>query len=458
MTSKIGLTGLYQPHCSRDDYTSVYMISDEDTGSLFVFVLFPGCYNDVYEIAFLTEYTKIFLIPISLNPAYMSDIYRLVNDLVPIKEMVKVMYPDHFPTTGLNTLFLNSFVRGDSKTSYVYSDNGFISFDWKNDNPINGKHDIYCTFGDKRILLTSQYVDVERIEKFFEEDLVDYVYVPWQSPEYTTENFTNFVTVMSYLSHKPYGGKIIPYGFGNLEAINYAKEFFPDNMPVTVRHLFENERPEEEEICMTWSETYNLPHRPEPPKPHCPLMHPHHHHHHHHCHPAPPPRKGWIPGPPPPMGEPFWQGPAYCPPCPPRPLPWKPPVEGDYENPSVFDIAVAEIIAACPNFESWIQTCELGCEECPLKAYVDAPTEENPESPLNPDTPSEGDSTETGSGETSTDSEIPTDTTVEENPDSTVTNEETKDTGSEVTNEPITEETTPETTENPIETATTLMS
>ena len=115
-------------------------------------------------------------------------------------------------------------------------------------------------------------------------------------------------------------------------------------------------------------------------------------------------------------------------------------------------------MASCPGFESWIQNCELGCEECPLKAYVDVPTEEIPETPIDPGTPSEGDSTETGSGETSTDSEIPTDTPVEENPDSTVTSGETKDTGSEVTDDTAAEETTPETTENPIETATTLMS
>ena len=440
MTSKIGLTGLYQPNCARDDYTSVYMISDEDTGSLFVFILFPGSYHDIYEIAFLTEYTKIFLIPISLNPAYMSDIYRLVNDLTPIKEMVKVMYPDHFPTTGLNTLFLNSFVRGDSKTSYVYSNNGFISFDWKNDNPVNGKHDIYCTFGDKRILLTSQYVDVDRIEGLFEQDLVDYVYVPWHNPEYTTENFTNFITVMSYLSDKPYGCKIIPYGFGNLEAINYCKEFFPDNMPVTVRHIFENERPEEQEICMTWSETYALPHRPEPPKrPHCPLMP-----HHHHRPPAPMHKTGWIPGPPPPVGKPFWQGPECHPHHPHHhPIPPTNTVDSEYQNPSTLDLAISELTAICPGFEEWVNICDIGCENCALKAYMnntsDTPTDvENNENP-----PTDSTEEQTPNQETPTEDVSESEPTV---PDSGTSDEKANDVTP--TEEEITEQ---------IQTATTLM-
>ena len=260
--------------------------------------------------------------------------------------------------------------------------------------------------------------------------------------------------------------------------MQYCREFFPDNMPVTVRHLFENERPQEEEICMTWSETYNLPHRPEPPKPHCPLM-PHHHHHP----PMPVHKTGWIPGPPPPMGKPFWQGPAYP----------KPPhhhhhhhhehtVDKDYQNPSALDIAISEIISVCPGFESWVQTCETGCEECLLKSYVEnstnTPDEENPETPVNPETPTEGDSTETGSEEPPTDSKNPPanddtpDNTEEETPadpvdpnptepDASVTEGGTEDienTESDTTNESNTEDVTPETTEDPIQTATTLMS
>ena len=312
---------------------------------------------------------------------------------------------------------------------------------------------------------------------------MDYVYVPWQSPEYTTENFTNFVTVMSYLSHKPYGGRIIPYGFGNLEAINYCKEFFPDNMPVTVRHLFENERPEVEEIHMTWSETYNLPHRPKPPKPHCPLM-PHHHHHHP---PMPVHKTGWIPGPPPPMGEPFWQGPAYHPPFPHRPRPIKPrPVDNDYENPSVIDIAVSEIMEVCPGFESWVQACDIGCEECPLKSYIEPPTSNPSENdPTNPGTgegdlpgsgaPSDENPNESGNN---TDPEAPTDTepkpgveepskdpsTGEETPpesETPVTGEENGGTESGTSSDARTGEATPGSTEetvDPIETATSLMS
>ena len=412
MTSKVGLTGLYQTPCTRDDYTSVYMIADEDSSSLFVFILFPGCYYDVYEIAYLTEYTKIFLIPISFGPAYVSDIFRLVNDLSPIKEMVKIMYPDSSVVPGSNTLFLNSFVRGDSKTSYVYSEHGFIAFDWKNENPIINVHDIYCTFGDKRILLTSQYVDIDRIKYLFDNDLVDYVYVPWQNPAYSIEHFTNFVTVMSYLSTETYGKKIIPYGFGNIEAMKYCKELFPDNMPVTVRHLFENERPVGgEEIKMTWGESWEEPHHPEPEPPHCPLeCHPPH------CPPMPVKRVGWIPCPPPPMGEPFWQGPAY-------PMPPKcecdccdkkdKTVDNDYENPSALEFAFAELTAICPNFEGWVKDCDKGCDPCPCKEFVNTTEDTSTEEPV-PTAPDESDQPKSDSSESTPSTGEPTDAPTQE--------------------------------------------
>lgn len=261
MRDAMGLIGVYNASNIRSNVSSVYMISDASTSSLFVFVLFPGAYHDVYEIASLTMYQNVFLIPISIYPEYISDLYRLVVELTKIKTRVKIISPDMIvPSikTKLNTIFLNALVKGSTKSTYVYSDNGFISFDW-NDGEGGAApstmiwpesfHDIYCTFGDKRILLTINKVDVDRIKTMLKDDLVDFVYIPWQNPSYTNTMFSSFIDVFNEVAKMDtiYGTqhalKLVIYGFPNDAAIDFASETYSANFPINARALFLSDAP-----------------------------------------------------------------------------------------------------------------------------------------------------------------------------------------------------------------------
>lgn len=277
MRDAMGLIGIYDASKDRDNISSVYMISDSSTASLFVFVLFPGGFHDVYEIASLTMYQNVFIIPISIYPEYISDIYRLVVELTKIKTRVKVISPDMIvPSikTKLNSMFLNSLVKGTTKSTYVYSDNGFIAFDWNDGDgqapsrstwPEN-YHDIYCTFGNTRILLTVNKVDTTRIISLLTQDLVDYVYIPWQNPSYNSTIFSNFIDVFNNVAEvdkergTTYANRLVIYGFPNDAAIELASEEYGNNFPINARSLFLSDAPVSEPWveCVTFGEAVKI--------------------------------------------------------------------------------------------------------------------------------------------------------------------------------------------------------
>lgn len=424
MISKMGLIGLYQSSNLREDISSVYMISDEDTKSLYVFILFPGSYHDVYEIASLTTYVNIFLVPISLDPAYISDVYRLVNELHPIKSIVKVINPRKFTSQNCNTLFLNSFVKGNDKSSFVYSSNGFIAFNWKDDetNYPPRLNDIYCTFGDRRVLLTSTKVDKDRILKLFTDDLLDYVYVPWsRNPEWNSAETDNFLSLIDYDPLKPYMAKIVPYGFSNQTEIDLCEKHFPDNFPVTIRHLFIATTKEDEfETIVTWGEARRTPHVP-PFKFNCC------------CDKNPPP-------PPFPCLKPIQKyqdgavhidsfgnvyaedgkmyislGCGCCQPKPPKPEFW----------PDATDLAIGTIADYCKGFKDFAEKCDIGCENCKIKSYFDVVKSSDSTDDDSTDTSTDDDKNNNETGDT-TDKD---DKTAEGN-DTTTTLSNTNSTGS----------------------------
>ena len=309
MRDAMGLIGIYNASNLRDNISSVYMISDSNTSSLFVFVLFPGAFHDVYEIASLTMYKNIFIVPISIYPEYISDIYRLVIELTKIKTRVKVISPDMLQPSvksKLNSMFLNSLVKGTTKSTYVYSENGFIAFDWNDENGVapssqtwpENFHDIYCTFGSKRVLLTVNKVDIDRIKSLLRQDLVDYVYIPWQNPSYTSAMFATFVDVFDEINEMDkelgteYTNKLVVYGFPNDAAIELASNEYGNNFPINARQLFLSDAPIEDEwlkyitfgeaVCIA-TENYHLTpvycccdhgHHPHPlwPRPYNPMM------------------------------------------------------------------------------------------------------------------------------------------------------------------------------------------
>lgn len=249
MISKAGLIGLFQAPKHREQIAPVYMIADGDTSSLFIFVLFPGAYDDAFEVASQVEYHHIFIIPTSMEAMYISDVYRLSNDLMPIKASVNVIYPTKFPM-HVPPAMENSLLKGSPErtTAFVYQ-NGFIAFDWGIEKPIEepiyhrGFHDIYINFDNRRVLFCPHEVNKERILKLLNDGDVDYVYVPYSKPMFGDDSYLTLVQdedFAPYVDNDEYHDNIIAFGFTSSTEAKLCWENHPNAFPVTFRWLFLN--------------------------------------------------------------------------------------------------------------------------------------------------------------------------------------------------------------------------
>lgn len=243
MITKAGLIGLFQSPKYREQFSPIYMIADGDTSSLFIFVLFPGAYDDAYEIASQTVYHHIFIVPTSMEAMYISDVYRLASDLMRIKQSVNVIYPNKF-AMHVPPAIENSLLRGNasSTTAFVYQ-NGYIAFDWGIEKPIEdpiyhrGFHDIYINFNNRRVLFCPHEVNKDRIINMLENNDVDYVYLPYARPMFGDDSY---ITLIEDEDFKEYADKLIAFGFANSTEAKMCWENHPNAFPVTFRWLFLN--------------------------------------------------------------------------------------------------------------------------------------------------------------------------------------------------------------------------
>lgn len=258
MVSLLGLTGVFQPPKFKGGYTAVPMLSDPPSSSLFAFIMFPGAYDDVYEIASKAKFANIFLVPVSLNAEYVSDVHRLVTDLTPLKKNVKVLFPGRYqiPVNNLNE---NCIIRGGTRDCTITFPEGFVAFDY---NPscdckcckqtplfpfqtqcdtcyINSDeqifHDIYVYYKEKGYLFTSTVVDKQRIKNLLKGNKVDYVYVPYSHGYANQETFLSLAydtTMQVYMKN------LIAYGFRNYEEFLECYKNFRFSTPMTFRSLF----------------------------------------------------------------------------------------------------------------------------------------------------------------------------------------------------------------------------
>lgn len=258
MVSLLALTGVFQPPIIKGGYNAVPMLSDPPSSSLFAFIMFPGVYDDVYEIASKAKFANIFLVPVSLNVEYVSDIHRLVTDLTPLKKTVKVIFPGRYqiPVNNLNE---NCILRGGTRECTITFPEGFITFDYKpacecnccKQTPlfpfqtqcdtcyINSDeqifHDIYVYYKEKGYLFTSTVVNKQRIKNLLKEGKVDYVYVPY-SHGYVNQD--SFLSLAYDSTMQVYMKNLIAYGFRNYEEFLECYKHYRFSTPMTYRSLF----------------------------------------------------------------------------------------------------------------------------------------------------------------------------------------------------------------------------
>ena len=244
MITKSGLIGLYQSPTTREQVSSVYMIADGETSSLFILMLFPGAYLDANEIASLQPYHNIFIVPVSLEGLYLSDAYRLALDLMKTKQHVHILHPKKF-AMHVHPLVRDCLLKGspDNTTAFVYG-NGFIAFNWgineaELDEPIYqiGFYDIYTNFDNKRFLFCPFEVNKSRILELLQNDNVDYVYLPYAKSLFGSDNF---LTVQQDENFAEYKDKIVAFGFRNDAEAALCWEMYPNSFPITIRWMFLN--------------------------------------------------------------------------------------------------------------------------------------------------------------------------------------------------------------------------
>lgn len=235
MSARAGLVGIYQPPTLQTDSNAVYMIADENNDSLIIFILYPGAYNIAYEIASCAWYRNVFIVPVSLDALYVSDVTRLVNDLYKIKNTVKVLFPGEF-SAYVPTPVQKALINSKRKTFYQYK-NGVLAFNYKYKLPRYQPnfYDIYATFKTRRCLFCPFEVKKERIMDFLTDNLVDWVYVPYSDPMFGTDSYATIVTDDAF---KPYLGKFVAMGFFNITQANYCKGRYPFGFPRTIKAEF----------------------------------------------------------------------------------------------------------------------------------------------------------------------------------------------------------------------------
>lgn len=102
-----GYTGLYrQPYANQMTYgDTIYVIMDELQQEANVLMLTPGAYKDAYRLLSMPSIQFVNIFVPSMDVLWISDIFRLVVDLIKIKREVKFYYPEKISVGLVNALF-----------------------------------------------------------------------------------------------------------------------------------------------------------------------------------------------------------------------------------------------------------------------------------------------------------------------------------------------------------------
>ena len=102
-----GYTGLYrQPYANQMTYgDTIYVIMDELQQEANVLMLTPGAYKDAYRLLSMPSIQFVNIFVPSMDVLWISDVFRLVVDLIKIKREVKFYYPEKISVGLVNALF-----------------------------------------------------------------------------------------------------------------------------------------------------------------------------------------------------------------------------------------------------------------------------------------------------------------------------------------------------------------
>lgn len=183
-----GYSGLYrQPYANNATYgDTIFCITNEKHQELDLFLLTPGCYKDAYKMACSPSYQIINIFVPSMDGLFISDVFRLVTDLLKIKKTVKWYYPDKVDFVPTNVLFQVAQMQGNYFSSANISE---VAIEFKRSNTLDQDHrfyDIYICMDDKYVAFM-MYMDAAKLTKemtMSASDAVDFIHMPYNTTFY----------------------------------------------------------------------------------------------------------------------------------------------------------------------------------------------------------------------------------------------------------------------------------
>lgn len=181
-----GYSGLYrQPYANETIYgDTIYAITDDKRQELNLFLLTPGAYKDAFRIASCITYQRINIFVPSMDVLYISDVFRLVTDLLKIKKSVKWYYPEKITTTPTNVLFEMAQMTGNFYVSPVI---GQLTIEFKLSNSKDAGHRFYDIYvcDDTDYIVFCMYMDAEKLTSLMtSSNDYDQVHLPYNSTFY----------------------------------------------------------------------------------------------------------------------------------------------------------------------------------------------------------------------------------------------------------------------------------
>lgn len=210
-----GYLGLFkQPLNNPKLNATFYCITDELKEKLYVIMLTPEAYNDIYSICKNITYKEIYLIPVSIDIMFISSLFNLITALAPIKSKIAWIYPDD--------LQMKSSILFEFKhyKTLKFIDEGYdlqIEFALSNekDRPF---YDIYITAQGKTICFC-QYVTEDKMNDLYDDISINEIHMAYRSTIYGGLTYPEILRI-----HNKYHNKIKVHSLTSVEDYAYCTE------------------------------------------------------------------------------------------------------------------------------------------------------------------------------------------------------------------------------------------
>lgn len=220
MNNICGYTGLYKEPISGE-MNAIYMATGGDKNELNIIILTPGSYNEVFRFTSSISYPIINIFINSLDVLFISDIYRLVENLKHFKPIVNLIYPgkvicetsDSFKFS-INT---SNIFQSTQNQSYIFE---YILSSQTLEREL---YDIIFMNGEKKILFTP-YMSEDKINEV--KDKYDEIHMGYNSTLYG-----GLTGIQVYEKDNTMKKKLKFHSFTSYIEIGHVKEHYFSNLP-----------------------------------------------------------------------------------------------------------------------------------------------------------------------------------------------------------------------------------